>query len=282
MESFSIRNKDDPERVPERGSVFVADQTIVPTYQCKKIICKERDDNVKPDKKLRVKLICVFPKKKYLIAQTTVAEYYSLFGGVVNQVNTKNYFLSILETLEKEFWDETSHTVSIRFKDRKMIYKKPKYYYDPSGESELEELPFVYVGTFHEHDTIFNVIYIPKFSNDLIELWNRQIYFAQESLLKRIFEGWNIQIEKIFEVNRVYHQKLMRIKSQYSYMPKTIYNFICSKLINYYHMLEKAGVNVIDEDEFFDPRIVWEWNTMDVMNIKQKLKDLYIKTGVQI
>lgn len=253
---------------------------IVPTYQCKKPL-QDKEDTLKT-KKLRVKLICAFPKKKYLVAKSTVEDYYSLFGGVVEQVQTKNYFLSILQTLEKEFWEETSHTISIDFNDRKIVYDRPKFYYDPNGVSEKEELPFIYVGTFYEHDTVFTVIYIPKFSNDLIELWNRQMRVAQTKLLKKEFEGWNISIEKIFEVNRVYHQKLMRIKSQYSYMPKTIFNFICSKLEPYYNFLEKSGISMMSEDEFFEKSLLWEWNTMDVTVIQQKLKDLYTKTGVQI
>lgn len=254
---------------------------VVPTTHCKKMT-SEKDENVKPDKKFRVKLICVFQKKRYLVARSTVEDYSSLFGGVVDQVNTKNYFLSILETLEKEFWEESSHTIQIRFQDRKMVYQKPKYYYDPNGPFESEELPFVYVGTFYEHDTIFTVIYVPKFSNDLIELWNRQIHSSQEALLRKLFSGWNVDIEKIFEVNRVFHQKLMRIKAQYSYMPKNLYNLICSRLTNYYNFLEKSGIDIMNEDKFFDSKYIWEWNTMDVDVIRQKLKDLYIKTGVQI
>jgi 8-oxo-dGTP pyrophosphatase MutT (NUDIX family) len=253
------------------------DETIVPT-SCKK---PSEEENVK-GKKLRVKLICVFPKRKYLAAKTTVEDFHSLFGGVVNQVNQKNHFMSILQTLEREFWEETSHTISIHFNERKINYQRPKFYYDPAGPSETEELPFIYVGTFFEYDTLFTVIYIPKFSNDLIELWNRQIRLSQEQLLTKLFEGWNISLDKLFEVNRVYHQKLMKIKAHYSYMPKTIFSFICSKLTNYYEILEKTGVEIMDEDQFFQKSLVWEWNTMDAKFIHQKIEDLFIKTGVQI
>jgi hypothetical protein len=256
------------------------DETIVPTYHCK----NQNQDGVYDTKakKLRVKLICVFPKRKYLVARTTVEDFHSLYGGVVNEVSSKNYFLSILENLEKEFWEETSNTISIRFTDRKIIYQKPKYYYDPNGPSESEELPFIYIGTFYEHDTVFTVIYIPKFSNDLIDLWNRQIRGSQEIILKRLFEGWNIGIDKIFEVNRVYHRKLMKMKTQYSYMPKAIFSFICSKLDNYYNFFEKSGVTVLDENDFFSKSVIWEWNTMDANLIKQKMADLFDKIGMQI
>ena len=264
---------------------------VVPTYHCKKAIV-EKEENIKPDKKVRVKLICVFPKKRYLVAKSTVDDYYSLFGGVVEQVSTKNYFMSILETLEKEFWEESSNTIQIKFNERKIVYKSKIERQDQRQDQRQdhmmqvqedckEELPFIYVGSFYESDTIFTVIYVPKFTNDLIDLWKRQMRFSQERLLKRLFAGWNINLEQLFEVNRVYHQKIMKMKAQYSYMPKTIYNFICSKLINYYSFLEKSGIDILEEEEFFNTNLLWEWNTMDVNSIKQKLKDLSVKTGVQ-
>jgi hypothetical protein len=255
-------------------------ESLVPTYTSKNS-GKLNSESVNT-KKLRVKLIGVLPKKKYMVANTTVEDFQSLFGGVVDNVNPKNHFFSVLQALEKEFWEETSHTISINFQNRKLTYQRPKFYYDTNGPFETEDLPFVYVGVFNEYDTIFVVIYIPKISNDLIDLWNRQIRISQERLMKKIFEGWNITTDKVFEVNRVYHKKLMRIKSQYSYMPKTIYTFICSKLEHYYHFLEKTGIQMIDELDFFDKSVMWEWNTMNSTNVKTKINDLLIKTGVQI
>ena len=33
---------------------------------------------------------------------------------------------------------------------------------------------------------------------------------------------------------------------------------------------------------FFDKKIVWEWNTMNAQMVKNKVKDLFEKTGVQV
>jgi hypothetical protein len=254
---------------------------IVPTYHTNHI----KEDKVSKDKndtkgrKLRVKLICVFPKWKYLVAKTTVEEYHSLFGGVVDQISPMNYFTSILASLEKEFNEETSGSVMLNFVKRKVIYKLPKFY---MNKSETEEVPFTYVGTFCEMDTIFTVIYIPKISIDVIELWNKQIRQSQENLLSKLFDGWKIDLEKIFEVNRVYHRKLMKIKSPYTYIPKPIFNFICARLTDYHHMLEKSGMELIDEDTFYDKKIVWEWNMIHSAPIRNKVRDLFNKTGVQV
>jgi hypothetical protein len=253
--------------------------TMVPTYHTnhgKNEI--DKTDNTK-SKKVRVKLICVFPKWKYLVAKTTVEEYHSLFGGVIKQISQMNYFTSILNSLEKEFNEETSGTVMLNFIKRKLIYKLPKFY---MNKMETEEVPFTYVGTFCEMDTIFTLIYIPKLSVEVIDLWNRQMRQAQENLLRQLFDGWKIEIEKIFEVNRIYHKKLMKIKSNYSYIPKPIFNFICTRLVDYHHMLEKSGIELMDEDMFFDDKIVWEWNTMNSQMIKNKVRDLFNKTGVQV
>lgn len=230
-------------------------------------------------KKVRVKLICVFPKWKYLVAKTTVGEYHSLFGGVIDQISPLNYFTSILTSLEKEFHEETSGTLTLNFTKRKLIYKLPKYY---MNKTETEEIPFTYVGTFCEMDTIFTLIYIPKLAVDVIDLWNKQMRLSQENILRTLFDGWKIDIEKIFEVNRVYHRKLMNIKSHYTYIPKPIFNFICARLIDHHHMLEKVGMELMDEDLFFDDKIVWEWNTMNAQMIKNKVRDLFNKTGVQV
>jgi hypothetical protein len=254
---------------------------IVPTYHSNHVkeekTLKEKSDP--KTKKLRVKLICVFPKWKYLVAKTTVEEYHSLFGGVIDQISPMNYFTSILASLEKEFNEETSDTVSINFVKRKLIYRLPKFY---MNKSETEEIPFIYVGTFCELDTIFTIIYVPKISIDVLDLWNKQIRQTQEMLLKKLFDGWKMDLDKIFEVNRIYHKKLMKIKSQYNYIPKPIFNFICSRLTDYHHMLEKTGMEMIDEDSFFDKSIVWEWNTMNSSMIKNKVRDLFNKTGVQV
>jgi hypothetical protein len=252
---------------------------MVPTYHTnhgKNI--KETSDSSKV-KKLRVKLICVFPKWKYLVAKTTVEDYHSLFGGVIDQISPLNYFTSILTSLEKEFHEETSGVLTLNFVKRKLIYKLPKFY---MNKSETEEIPFTYVGTFCEMDTIFTLIYIPKLSLDVVDLWNKQIRNSQEILLRTLFDGWKIDIEKIFEVNRIFHRKLMNIKSNYTYIPKPIFNFICNRLSDYHHMLEKVGMELIDEDSFFNQEIVWEWNTMNAQMIKNKVRDLFNKTGVQV
>jgi hypothetical protein len=47
-------------------------------------------------------------------------------------------------------------------------------------------------------------------------------------------------------------------------------------------MLEKAGMELIDEESFFDNKIVWEWNVMNAQMIKNKVRDLFNKTGVQV
>lgn len=255
------------------------DANVIPTYHTNhpKEITKEKDEL--KNKKLRVKLICVFSKWRYLVAKTTVEEYHSLFGGVIDQISPMNYFTSILSSLEKEFNEETSGTVTLNFVKRKLIYRLPKFY---MNKSETEEIPFTYVGTFCEMDTIFTVIYVPKLSMDVFELWNKQIRGTQESLLKKLFEGWKIDLEKIFEVNRIYHKKLMKIKSNHMYIPKPIFNFICARLADYHHMLEKTGMELIDEETFYDKRIVWEWNTMNSQMIYGKVHDLFNKTGVHV
>jgi hypothetical protein len=252
---------------------------MIPTYHTNhfKDLTKEKVEN--KNKKLRVKLICVFPKWKYLVAKTTVEEYHSLFGGVIDHISPMNYFSSILSSLEKEFNEETSGMVALNFVKRKVIYKLPKFY---MNKTENEEIPFTYVGTFCEMDTIFTVIYIPKLSVDIIDLWNKQIRDTQETLLKKLFEGWKIDLDKIFEVNRIYHKKLMKIKSNHVYISKPIFNFICARLSEHHHMLEKTGMELLDEDVFYSKDIVWEWNTMNSHTIKSKVRDLFNKTGVHV
>jgi len=224
---------------------------MVPTYHTNHgKIMKETTDSSKT-KKVRVKLICVFPKWRYLVAKTTVGEYHSLFGGVIDQISPLNYFTSILTSLEKEFHEETSETLTLNFTKRKLIYKLPKFY---MNKTETEEIPFTYVGTFCEMDTIFTLIYIPKLAVDVIDLWNKQMRMSQENILRTLFDGWKIDLEKIFEVNRIYHRKLMNIKSHYTYIPKPIFNFICARLIDHHHMLEKTGMELMDEDLFFDSK----------------------------
>ena len=267
-------------------------ETFVPTYHMKfeninvqrskgpigQGVSQANDISLKT-KKLRVKLICVLSKWKYMVAKTTVEDYHSLFGGVVDQIACKNnHFMSILTTLEKEFQEETCSTIKISFQKRRLSFQNNKSYVDKTEE----EIPFIYIGTFYESDTIFTVIYIPKITNDVVELWNKQIRQAQETLLRKLFEGWKIDIEKIFEVNRVFHRKLMKIKTQYSYISKPVFNFICSRLTDYHHFLEKTGIEFSDENNFFDKKIVWEWNTMNAQMVKNKVKDLFEKTGVQV
>lgn len=262
----------------KKGKTKSNSSTMVPTYHTNHGKNMKEKESSKT-KKLRVKLICVFPKWKYLVAKTTVEDYHSLFGGVIDQISPLNYFTSILTSLEKEFHEETSGTLTLNFTKRKLIYKLPKFY---MNKSETEEIPFTYVGTFCEMDTIFTLIYIPKLSIDVIELWNKQMRVSQENLLRSLFDGWKIELDKIFEVNRIYHRKLMNIKSQYTYIPKPIFNFICARLSDYHHMLEKVGMELMDEDLFFDNKIVWEWNTMNAQMIKNKVRDLFNKTGVQV
>jgi hypothetical protein len=252
---------------------------MVPTYHTNHGKNMKENNDLSKTKKLRVKLICVFPKWKYLVAKTTVEEYHSLFGGVIDQISPLNYFTSILTSLEKEFHEETSETLTLNFTKRKLIYKLPKFY---MNKTETEEIPFTYVGTFCEMDTIFTLIYIPKLSIDVIDLWNKQMRGSQEALLRKLFDGWKIELDKIFEVNRIYHRKLMNIKSHYTYIPKPIFNFICARLGDHHHMLEKVGMELIEEESFFDSKIVWEWNTMNAQMIKNKVRDLFNKTGVQV
>jgi hypothetical protein len=252
---------------------------MVPTYHSNHSKNMKETSDPSKVKKLRVKLICVFPKWKYLVAKTTVEDYHSLFGGVIGQISPLNYFTSILTSLEKEFHEETSGVLTLNFVKRKLIYKLPKFY---MNKSETEEIPFTYVGTFCEMDTIFTLIYIPKLSLDVVDLWNKQMRTSQENLLRTLFDGWKIDLEKIFEVNRIFHRKLMNIKSHYTYIPKPIFNFICTRLSDYHHMLEKVGMELVDEDSFFNHQIVWEWNTMNSQMIKNKVRDLFNKTGVQV
>jgi hypothetical protein len=271
--SISVMSENISKNVKQKSS------KMVPTYHTNHgTNMKETSDSSKV-KKLRVKLICVFPKWKYLVAKTTVEEYHSLFGGVIDQISPLNYFTSILNSLEKEFNEETSGVLTLNFVKRKLIYKLPKFY---MNKSETEEIPFTYVGTFCEMDTIFTLIYIPKLSLDVVDLWNKQMRTSQENLLLTLFDGWKIDLEKIFEVNRIFHRKLMNIKSHYTYIPKPIFNFICTRLSDYHHMLEKAGMELVDEDSFFNNQIVWEWNTMNAHVIKNKVRDLFNKTGVQV
>jgi hypothetical protein len=254
---------------------------MVPTY----LMNNKKEDNTKKSesvirtKKFRVKLICVLPQWKYMVAKTTVEDYLSLFGGVVDQLINKNHFSSILTTLEREFSEETTKVLEINFNKRKFIYYRKDYFLN---QLLIEEIPFSYIGIFYEGDTIFTVIYIPKIPNDILEFWNAQIKEAQEGILKKIFEGWKIDMDKILEVNRLYHQRLMRIKSNYSPLSKQVFGFICSKLANYYHLLEKSGIEFLEEDQFYSAKNIWEWNTMNSINIKTKIKSLFEKVGVQV
>jgi len=260
-------------------NVKKVDNNVIPTYHTNHHKEQMKEKNENKNKKLRVKLICVFQKWKYLVAKTTVEEYHSLFGGVIDQISPMNYFTSILSSLEKEFNEETSGTVVLNFVKRKLIYKLPKFY---MNKTDTEEVPFTYVGTFCEMDTIFTVIYIPKLSVDVIDLWNKQIRETQETLLKKLFEGWKIDLEKIFEVNRIYHKRLMKIKTNYTYISKPIFNFICARLSEHHNMLEKTGMDLIEEDTFYNKDIVWEWNTMNSQMIRIKVRDLFNKTGVHV
>lgn len=254
-------------------------ESVIPTYHTTHTKNKLEDDDNK-NKKLRVKLICVLPKWRYLVAKTTVEEYHSLFGGVVTEINPKNHFHSILTCLEKEFNEETSGSISINFQKRNFTYQKSKY--ADNGTSDFEEIPFTYIGSFYETDTFFVIVYIPKLFMDIKETWNKMIYQAQESLLKKLFTGWKIEIDKIFEINRVYHKKLMRIKANYQYLPKPVFTFICSKLSDYHNFLEKEGVEIMDENSFFEKKLIWEWNTMNSNIIKTKIHDLFEKIGIRV
>jgi len=254
---------------------------VVPTYHTTQLSTQSTKtlEEENKNKKLRVKLICVLPKWKYIVARTTVEEYHSLFGGVVNQVNPKNHFHSILTCLEKEFNEETSGVISINFQKRNFTFQKSKY--ADNGNSDFEEIPFTYIGSFYEMDTFFVIVYIPKLFIDIVDTWNRIIHHAQESLMKKLFSGWKIEIDKLFEINRVYHKKLMRIKSSYQYLPKPVFTFICSKLSDYHNVLEKEGVDILDENSFFEKKVLWEWNTMNSNIIKTKIKDLFEKIGIR-
>jgi hypothetical protein len=247
---------------------------IVPTTFYQKIPVVENVEDSPRSKKVRVKLICVFPRWNYLCAKTTVEDYHSLFGGVVDNINNKNHFTSILCSLEKEFNEETSGSIHLNFQKRKFTFR--------DHTLNIQELSFVYIGTFHEFDTIFTVIYIPKIPNEIIINWNQEIKKAQEALIKTIFKGWDIDIDQIFEINRMFHQRLMRIYTPHHYISKPIYNFICSKLKEYHGFLEKTGVDIMNEPDFFKQTSVWEWNTMNSETVRMKIHDLFLKTGVQV
>ena len=225
-------------------------------------------------KKIRVKLICVFPKWKYLCAKTTVEDYHSLFGGVLDNISGKNHFASILNCLEKEFNEETSGSVHLNFQKRKFTYR--------NGSPLVQELSFVYIGTFHEFDTIFTLIYIPKITPEIIMTWNFEIKKAQENLVRSIFKDVDIHIDQILLINRIFHQKLMRIPCPNYNISRPLFQFICSKLKEYHGFLEKTGVTIMNEDQFFDEHFVWEWNTMDPKLVQTKIHDLFLKTGVQV
>jgi hypothetical protein len=269
------------------NEIIYEKEKIVPTYHSNhikndedsEVENKKFSDSSLKNKKFRVKLICVLPKWRYMVAKTTVQDYHSLFGGVIDQIFNKNHFSSVLNTLEREFLEETTKTIEINFQKRKFIYQKKDFYI---GQMLMEELSFTYIGIFYEGDTIFTVIYLPKFTNDIVDFWNRRIREAQENILKKIFEGFKIDLEKIFEVNKVYHQRLMRIKSNYTPISKQVFGFICSKLSHYHHLLEKSGIEIMEEDEFYNHEQVWEWKTMNSENVKNKIKSLFIKTGVQV
>ena len=237
-------------------------------------------DSVLKNKKIRVKLICVLPNWKYMVAKTTVQDYQSLFGGVIDQMTPKNHFASILTTLEREFHEETTRVLEISFMKRKFIYYRKDYFLN--CQMMMEEIPFTYIGIFYEADTIFTVIYIPKISNDILNYWNNQIKEAQENIFRKTFDGWNIDLEKIIEVNRLYHQRLMKIKSNYSALSKQVFGFICSKLGEHHHLLEKAGVDFLEEEEFYHSNKIWEWNTMNAIQIKTKIKSLFEKVGIHV
>jgi hypothetical protein len=261
-------------------------QEIVPTYHLNHQkgetaieSNKKFSDSLLKSKKVRVKLICVLPDWKYMVAKTTVEDYLSLFGGVVDQIVNKNHFSSILTTLEREFYEETTKVVEISFQKRKFFYYTKDYFLN---QSMIEEIPFTYIGIFYEMDTIFTVIYIPKFHPGILSYWNHKIKEVQENILKKTFEGWNIPIEKIKEVNKLYHQRLMRIKSNYSAVSKQVFGFICSKLGDHHHLLEKAGIDFLEENEFYKSDKIWEWTTMNVNQIKSKIKSLFEKVGVQV
>lgn len=263
-------------------------QNIVPTYHLNQKKDdpeitnnnKKFSDSALKNKKIRVKLICVLPNWKYMVAKTTVQDYLSLFGGVVDQITHKNHFASILTTLEREFHEETTKVLELSFMKRKFIYYRKDYFLN--SQMMIEEVPFTYIGIFYEADTIFTVIYIPKITDGVLNFWNDQIKEAQESIFRKTFEGWNIDLEKIIEVNKLYHQRLMRIKSHYSSLSKQVFGFICSKLGEHHHLLEKAGVDFIEEEEFYKQNKIWEWNTMNANNIKGKIKSLFEKVGVQV
>jgi hypothetical protein len=240
---------------------------------------KKFSDSLVKSKKVRVKLICVLPDWKYMVAKTTVEDYLSLFGGVVDQIVNKNHFSSILTTLEREFYEETTKVVEISFQKRKFSYYNKDYFLN---QSVIEEIPFTYIGIFYEMDTIFTVIYIPKFHSNVLNYWNQKIKEVQVNILKKTFEGWNIPIEKIIEVNKLYHQRLMRIKSNYSAVSKQVFGFICSKLGDHHHLLEKAGIDFLDENDFYKSDKIWEWTTMNVNHIKSKIKSLFEKVGIQV
>ena len=99
--------------------------------------------------------------------------------------------------------------------------------------------------------------------------------------MKKLFQGWKIEISKLFEINKVYHKKLMRIKTSYQYLPKPVFSFICSKLADYHNLLEKEGVDLVDETCFFAKSFLWEWNTMNSSLIQTKIHDLFEKIGIR-
>jgi hypothetical protein len=221
----------------------------------------------KKKKKVRVKLVALIPEDKFFVA-TTKWEEYSLLGGVIENLNEQkdqtNKFDNVLKSLEREVYEETSRVLNICFEHR----------YISINNGYTIFLKFNYLGCFHENDTYMVLIYIPLFTEDVLQVIKSRIYEEQVQIFNEIFDN---RIDVIFGHNYIESMD----KGDYSFVNKVINNAtkeLVNKIKDRYSknwfFLEKTGVKIITQKEFFDYNYLWEWKRLNPVRVKEQIYKL--------
>ncbi len=218
-------------------------------------------------KKARVKLVAMIGENFFVA--TTKWEEYSLLGGVIENVS-ENRFDNVLKSLEREVYEETSRVVNICFENKYIAINNGYTIY----------LKFRYLGCFQENDTYMVVIDVELFSEGILKVIEERIYEEQVQIFNEIFDN---RIDVIFGHKYVEAMD----KGDYSFVSKVINNatkeYVNTKeLVNKikdryaknWFFLEKTGVKIITEKEFFDYKYLWEWKKLNPIKVKEQIYKL--------
>jgi hypothetical protein len=119
------------------------------------------------------------------------------------------------------------------------------------------------------------LIFIPNFNEEILNVINRRIIEEQKQIFTEIFES-DIDLligHSIIEyLDRGDFSFINQIKSLEKNMKDE--SKIMEKYNNNWYFLEKTGVKIINQTEFFEEKFIWEWRRLSNVRVKEQISKL--------